>query len=1423
MVRVTLLALVLALPSVGALAQDESPVYVDDSPTAEQVLDQLPRLIEQDNLSEAITIIQRLLDEEPYRLVATSDDPRLYHSVRAEIHDALLGSESLLERYRVVQEPLAKRLLGEGELERVERSLLMTKSGADAALTLAERLYESADFDVASRMIEQLDRHPDREQGSDIARRSARMLARIAPLAGQESLRTLALRFADEAGLAGEITEQDIEFVERPRAATIRSAGLAEQGPAFSPSELLPRPLRSASIADSSEGNLIGASLLRGQRLSSGEPKPWLVPVLAGDLVLVNDLTRVTAWDRVTLERVWRFSPDSDRDGAGIDAAIGNFRRGNEPNAEDSSAVTVGGGVVLAVTHETDQRNRLTAPRLNALSIDTGERLWSIVPSALKREWHEANFSSQPIIVGDTAVCSLFQFSPLRRVMSTHMVGLDLYTGELRWSRLLGTAGVAPSQRIERIAHLAIEREGVVYRSDPLGVIAALDAHSGEPVWIRRLGGEEGYTGSNRQPWQQTAPIIVGGQLIVLAPDQLSVQVFNRHTGGFISEREASSLGWPDYILRSGDRLISVGASLTTLPIDEVASAEPVEIIGSDERARGRVRLVGNKLLVPTDSGTRLIDPARPDQSGVDIDLDYPGAPTALGDQLIVADGSFVHTYLPWPTAEETLMRRMEESPDDPDIALTFAELAYRAGVVGRIADAADSALASIDRLGESERARVARDRLFASLSAMLTADLARRGSLVEAQTISPRQRGELIERLGRAASKPDQRVGHLMELARFARLQREWEDAAQAYQSILLDESLAEAQHTQGRHSQRAELAARDALGALVRDHPRAYSEFDEQARELYSTLTSDPQRASAEALEALARRYPVSRIAPEALLAASDAHAADGRLDRSIASLENALDALGSMSSRREPRSQVTGEIAGRLVRSLAEADRLFAASQTLDRVLEQRPGIRLTYFGEPIVTAELSELLAERLAGISRLPRVGFEVERMSQALIGWSLVEPLSSRGSVPRDHLMLYSREAGQLALFGIEGEVTDELGFDPRVVAADVPGALAPIWSRSAPAGTSVSLVQLQPSSALLLWGGSAEASFEMIDTVTGQTRWRTPPFGDLFEDEPDRRRTGLVETPLDGPSRLSDIMVVLGDRHVALVERTGRSAVFDRVRGDTVWAATLDVPVVYEASLSGGVLVLGGERPADPLVGEAAGVVPLVASYDIETKKLLQFDDGHTSLFRWVRTDRSGRIFVGLDAGVVFSDPKRRTQLWAINDPAVRLTGDAWLVQGRAVVLGPDRQLWQIDMESGELRDAPLEDLSRVGGSSLISLYEGADREVIFATDRGMIVFDQSGSLVGGDAAAGAERVLSPARGEEVFAMLDVDGSPHFESGSVYKLSLLNARSGLLLGRADLRLLHEPESIVLLDGHIVITAGNATLVYDAPHEPSDE
>jgi len=293
--------------------------------------------------------------------------------------------------------------------------------------------------------------------------------------------------------------------------------------------------------------------------------------------------------------------------------------------------------------------------------------------------------------------------------------------------------------------------------------------------------------------------------------------------------------------------------------------------------------------------------------------------------------------------------------------------------------------------------------------------------------------------------------------------------------------------------------------------------------------------------------------------------------------------------------------------------------------------------------------------------------------------------------------------------------------------------------------------------------------------------------------------------------------MIVISDHHAALIERTGRTAVFDLTSGEAVWTPTLDVPVVYEAAMSGGVLALVGERPADVNAGEQQGVVPLLATYDVRERKLLEVSDELASLLRWVRVDKAGQVVVGLDRGVIATDPRARSVRWLVDDPAVRLSGDAWLLHDRVVVLGPDRQVWQIDSETGALRDAPLEDLGRIGGSSRIDVREGPRASAAFATDHGLIVFDRSGSLIGGDATSGLTYVLPPVPGEGVFAMLQSEGRPHSEEGDVYRLWTLDATTGVIQGQADLHLLHEPGVLVLLDGAMVVGTPGATLVYQAP------
>ncbi|MCA9271877.1 MAG: PQQ-binding-like beta-propeller repeat protein [Phycisphaerales bacterium] len=1419
-IRAASRALVLLIATGPIAAQEAVPVYVDDSPTAEEVLAQLPRLLAQESVAEAASNIQKLLDDEPDRLVADGDDPDLYQSVRERMHSALVGSPALLERYRLTQEPRARKLLEEGRFDEVERSFLMTRSGAEAALSLAEQEFESAQFHAAMRTIAQLSAHPDIVADRDLSARCARLLVRLTPYAGGDESRRLALAFAERAGIADEITPEAMRPIEAPPSARLRSVGVSEQGPAFTPGELLARPLRSSPIAG--PVSLADASLIRGQRLTSGEPRPWTLPVLAGDVVLLNDGNRLTAWDRLTLERLWQYEPDANAMRSSIEVPGRFQRRIGENEIRDATVVAAAGGVAVGVLIPSGSRAENINPELHAVSLESGEGIWSLVPSRLRSDWADAVFSGPPVIVEGTVVTGVFQFSPLRRVMSAYIAGIDLYTGELRWSSLVGTAGVAPSQRIEHTAHLITEREGIVYRTDPIGIVAAVEAHSGRPIWLRKVSVRDAFSGRSRDDWEQPAPVVTGDRLIALSPDQLEVQVFEASSGRLIGERAASLLGWPEYLLSFAGRVICVGAEITVVRAEGILSEEPATLkVSRAERAPGRVRLAGGTLMIPAHTGVMLVDPATPETPYRRISLDYPGAPIGVGDQLIIADNAFVHTYLPWTTAEASLRERMDASPDDPDVALTFAELAYRAGALELIPDAAGRALGAINRLGGSEKAGEARKRLYDSLIAMLTADIASSSTLAPAQEFNLGLRADLIDLLGQSARTPTERVGSLMELGRLGEMQKQWDEATQAYQAVLLDDELATAQHIRGRHRQRAQLAATAAVRSIVHDHPRAYAAFDEQAASTLKALTGEGSVADPASLETLAARYPVARVAPEALLTASNLYLADGRVDRSISALERGLAAMETQNERRWPTDAIAGEIAGRLISALADHDRLFAASQTLARLRSEHPTLKLTNMGNPLDGVQLADLFAQRLATLARLPHVDGPPVEIGQTFIGWDVMQPLSTSGLVATNHLVLYSRALGQMALFGMHSEPTEQLAFDADEVLGEAPGALRPIWSRSAPSGGEPVLLRLEPAWAILMWGRNETARLELIDTVTGRTRWQSTAFGELFDEEPERRRTGVVETPLDGPCRLSDLMIVFDDRSVAIVERTGRVAVFDLASGEAVWTQTLDVPVVYEAALAGGVLALAGERPADIQAGDRPGVVPLLAVYDVHSRETLQLNDELASLLRWVRVDVSGDVIAGLDRGVISIEPRSGATQWLVDDPAVRLSGDAWLMHDRVVVLGPDPQIWQIDTRTGSLRDAPLEDLGRVGGSARIDAREGTAGETVFSTDHGLVVFNEHGALIGGDATSGMTAVLPPVPGDGVYAMLQTEGRIHPDEGEIYRLWMLDARTGVIKGQADLHLLHGPESLVLLDGAIIIGTDGATLVY--PVRTEDE
>src|SRR5687767_8381393 len=112
-----------------AAAQQDNPVYVDDSPQARELLRQA-RDQTRENASEAVRLYQELLDDFGLRLVPSSDvGGEQFSSTRQRVLAALSADQNLLDRYRLVQTPAAEQLLQNGELVKAAMAYTLTEPG----------------------------------------------------------------------------------------------------------------------------------------------------------------------------------------------------------------------------------------------------------------------------------------------------------------------------------------------------------------------------------------------------------------------------------------------------------------------------------------------------------------------------------------------------------------------------------------------------------------------------------------------------------------------------------------------------------------------------------------------------------------------------------------------------------------------------------------------------------------------------------------------------------------------------------------------------------------------------------------------------------------------------------------------------------------------------------------------------------------------------------------------------------------------------------------------------------------------------------------------------------------------------------------------------------------------------------------------
>jgi outer membrane protein assembly factor BamB len=491
---------------------------------------------------------------------------------------------------------------------------------------------------------------------------------------------------------------------------------------------------------------------------------------------------------------------------------------------------------------------------------------------------------------------------------------------------------------------------------------------------------------------------------------------------------------------------------------------------------------------------------------------------------------------------------------------------------------------------------------------------------------------------------------------------------------------------------------------------------------------------------------------------------------------------------------------------------------------RLRAQYPELALSDRSEAVNAQSLSSGLTERLAALKRLPRIGPEILPTAQPLIGWVIMQPRSKEQTGRAcEHVMLIAPGESRVALFGVSGAAGEG-------VRASAP--LQELWSRPY-TGAPPLLYRLDPESAWLLWDRGPEgASMERINTVDGQTQWKTDSFRSLFPkdeafDDRIQATRNLMETPLDGAVKLTDVAVTVDEQVVAMVEHSGRIACFDPGTGALLWRGAAPVQQVHDADAGGGAIVVGGQS-VGPMGG---GVDNVLAVLDARTGRLMHKLDQVGGKVRWVRVaggrfpaDAARPAFVaGLDAEISCFDLDNGKTNWSIPGGPAFESKEAWIFGDRLFLLDENRSLWLASLASGKIIEKQLETYEHlVGTGSIQGFAMGPDfTQTAFTTDRGVCVFDDRGRLIGIDALEGGEidegGLLPPVATAESFVALETAGMDGPGGKPLHHIHFLDTRSAMLRTTRKLVLELQPRRMTVLDGKIVVTAGTNTIVYSAP------
>ncbi|MEM9083609.1 MAG: PQQ-binding-like beta-propeller repeat protein, partial [Planctomycetota bacterium] len=837
-----------------------------------------------------------------------------------------------------------------------------------------------------------------------------------------------------------------------------------------------------------------------------------------------------------------------------------------------------------------DSFDSAESDRLHLIDARNGSVVWSKPLSDVFGDLHPT-LSCEPIIMGDLVIVLALNGFIGAQSYSTIMAGLDLSTGEARWTTLITSAPASRRHHVTPQGSIH-QREGVIYATDALGSAAAIEATTGLTIWTRPLDVEAVRTFS--EPFAPVfASTLAETALVAITPMSRSLVAIDLDTGG---DPERYAIPWVDgklivkatMVFMVGDKLALV--SRNGLSIESPESYFAVEMMPGLLRGSAATEVLptppaigAEELIFPFARGMVVID--KNTGKSRKIPVDHPGAVLALGSELYVNTGKSLHLYLDWDMADRVLSEDVDALPDDPRPGLTLAEIAARAGRGETLEWAAEASVRAIERDPFNESFEEPRKRLFSLLLDVVDPPIR---ETLPAHKVALRER--LLALLVRLESSVDERLARILAEGRVAEDRGDLEGAVDRYQSALLDEAIGGAVLiAHDRSTGTTVEPVNERLNRIVRDGGRdLYARWESEAEALLLELEGDTSTPAIEYIR-IARSYPASLAVPRAWLGAGRAEAKAGRLASARRALMTCISK--SVAQRDLGRART---VAQELVDLLAREDD-YASAIAIARManLQMALGVTQPVLQRPTVTGSGS-------LGLLSLDASGVE---------GWS-----ATRSPTPSTASALALADAGsRLALFGIEG------------------GQLVARWA--APEGER--LLEHGVNGLLLASGDPWRPSLVVRDQESGVAYWSTN--ADLWPDVSREDRIGL-----DAQHRTwrrsaiqQPVRAFVVDNHVIAVRQDGYVLSIDIATGMVAWKRKQDIAVVLQAIQYRGVVSLLGLASRDGVVG-----MRLLSVLPSDQEPLLRYDaeDGE-AILSFVPTPE-GFLLVGVPGGYTILDP---------------------------------------------------------------------------------------------------------------------------------------------------------------------------------------